>query len=177
MYWVNAITFCRILFSPLVLLFYLYAGELWSFLLFSCLALGDIVDGALARRFNQVSKLGAFLDPLADKVLTSFAFLCLFYQKESWFFMLTFIAFLFRDALVTMLRLLFTDCSANVSGLAKAKSFILNIALGGMLFSSVDLFDGYRLFFAGVLLLSLFLAYYTGIRYFFSSFRASYYTG
>lgn len=52
-----------------------------ALVLFAVAAITDKIDGIWARRTNQVTDLGAFLDPLADKMLTGLAFLVLVYQN------------------------------------------------------------------------------------------------
>lgn len=68
----NKITVSRMCFIPLVLFFFLADfvpyGKLVAALLFGIAALTD-VDGKVARKLNQVTDLGKFLDPIADKVL------------------------------------------------------------------------------------------------------------
>jgi cardiolipin synthase (CMP-forming) len=65
----NLITLARILSVP-VLVWAIAAGEwLFAFLLFLAAGISDMVDGFLAKRFGMTSELGAYLDPLADKVL------------------------------------------------------------------------------------------------------------
>lgn len=49
--------------------------------LFVCMALGDALDGTLARHYRQITKLGTFLDPLADKLLITSACLLLVSQR------------------------------------------------------------------------------------------------
>ena len=49
--------------------------------LFVCMALGDALDGYLARHYRQITKLGTFLDPLADKLLITSACLLLVSQR------------------------------------------------------------------------------------------------
>ena len=69
-----ALTFARVAAIPAVLaLFYLpvpYARQ-WACVLYTAAALTDALDGYLARRWNQTSKFGAFLDPVADKVMVA----------------------------------------------------------------------------------------------------------
>ncbi len=68
----NRITISRICLVPLVVFFYLADfipyGKLVAAILFGVAALTDI-DGTIARKLNQVTDLGKFLDPIADKVL------------------------------------------------------------------------------------------------------------
>ena len=65
----NLITLARILLVPVVVLAIASNQMLFAFLLFAAAGVSDAVDGFLAKRFGMTSELGAFLDPLADKVL------------------------------------------------------------------------------------------------------------
>jgi len=65
----NLITLGRILLVPIVV-WAISSGAMWiAFVLFVVAGVSDAVDGYLAKRFNMTSELGAYLDPLADKVL------------------------------------------------------------------------------------------------------------
>jgi cardiolipin synthase len=65
----NLITLGRILLVP-VLVWAIIAGEMQlAFILFLIAGTSDAVDGFLAKRFDMATQLGAYLDPLADKVL------------------------------------------------------------------------------------------------------------
>jgi CDP-diacylglycerol---glycerol-3-phosphate 3-phosphatidyltransferase len=67
----NRITFTRMALTPLILLAMEWPGisAWWAWGLFLVAAGTDWLDGWLARRLNQVSELGKFLDPLVDKLL------------------------------------------------------------------------------------------------------------
>lgn len=76
----NALTLFRIFLVPflvVVLLTKFTAREFVGLAIFLVAALTDFFDGWLARRRNQTTKLGALLDPIADKLLTSAAFISL----------------------------------------------------------------------------------------------------
>ena len=75
----NLLTAARIVLTPFVA-WHLWEGDVeGAFWLFAAAAVTDLLDGTLARLLNQRSVLGAWLDPIADKLmlLTTTAFLCL----------------------------------------------------------------------------------------------------
>src|SRR3954451_16321033 len=65
----NLITLARILPVPVVVWAIASNQMLFAFMLFAAAGVSDAVDGFLAKRFGMASELGAYLDPLADKVL------------------------------------------------------------------------------------------------------------
>jgi cardiolipin synthase len=73
----NLLTAARLLAAPYIL-YLLWTGEYrMAIVWFSIASLTDVLDGFLARRFEVTSKIGALLDPIADKVLLSGSFLTL----------------------------------------------------------------------------------------------------
>jgi CDP-diacylglycerol---glycerol-3-phosphate 3-phosphatidyltransferase len=80
----NILTWIRIAAIPLIIVLF-YAPYHWSDpaagLLFAAAGITDSLDGYLARRLNQTSRLGAFLDPVADKLVVAVA-LVLLLSKE-----------------------------------------------------------------------------------------------
>ena len=78
----NQITFLRLGFLPFFLILILYEEYRWALLVLVCAALTDAVDGLLARRLDQKSALGAYLDPIADKLLLSSSFVVLAMEKK-----------------------------------------------------------------------------------------------
>ena len=81
----NVLTFIRILAIPLVVIVFFYAPAEWrgpgAALLFALAGITDYFDGYLARRLGQTSSFGAFLDPVADKLIVATA-LVLIVQRE-----------------------------------------------------------------------------------------------
>ncbi len=76
----NQITILRLIFVPLFTILELERRYEWSLAVLALAALSDIVDGTVARVFNQESELGIALDPIADKVLMAAAFILLAYR-------------------------------------------------------------------------------------------------
>ncbi len=73
----NLLTFLRMALIPVFasLLFYGYSE--WSLFVFFIAGISDGIDGFIARRFDQHSELGTILDPIADKLLMTTAFIIL----------------------------------------------------------------------------------------------------
>ncbi|HIQ13999.1 MAG TPA: CDP-diacylglycerol--glycerol-3-phosphate 3-phosphatidyltransferase [Leucothrix sp.] len=98
------LTLLRILAIPLVVLFFYLDMPLTSSTIFGLAGLTDLVDGYLARKYNQESRFGAFLDPVADKLLVAVALL-LVVERESMIW-ITFAAIIIisREITISALR-------------------------------------------------------------------------
>lgn len=103
----NLLTSARLVFAPLLFWFVLDAeadrGSSWpAFGLGFVLACTDFLDGKVARRANAVSRRGAFLDPLADKLLVLGSAACLVHTGRYWWLPVAVIAV--RELAVTAWR-------------------------------------------------------------------------
>jgi len=102
----NQLTILRIFLSPVFLFLFLQNDPLLkqiSLFVFIIAALSDWYDGWLARKFNYITEWGKFMDPLADKFLTSVGFLSLVFVGllELWMVIIIIV----RDFSVTLLRI------------------------------------------------------------------------
>ena len=131
----NKLTIARIIATPLFMAAlmiefpYHYTVAL---VLFIAASLTDMIDGNLARKYNLVTDFGKFLDPLADKMLTTAAFLGFIKMGIGW--QITWIAFivLFREFMVSSIRLVVVSSggkviAANMWGKCKTVSQMLGI--------------------------------------------------
>ncbi len=73
----NALTMARLMMTPLVLTLFLADMFVVAFWVFAAAALTDAADGWIAKFFNAQTRLGAFIDPMADKILAVSAYLIL----------------------------------------------------------------------------------------------------
>ena len=133
----SKITLIRVALIPIYLItMYLSHGAagLWMYIslgLFIVASLTDFVDGQIARKYNQVSDFGKFLDPLADKLLV-IACMCMFCEwgmMPAWALMIV----LTREFAVTGLRLVAvqngTVIAAGWSGKVKTFSTMVGLCL------------------------------------------------
>jgi len=101
----NKITFFRIACIPLVVFLLYFPNRiacLLAMLIFILAALSDLLDGFIARRYNLVTNVGKFLDPLADKMLILAALVML--VKLDWLEAWIVILIIEREIMVTGLR-------------------------------------------------------------------------
>jgi CDP-diacylglycerol---glycerol-3-phosphate 3-phosphatidyltransferase len=128
----NQLTILRIILSPVFLFFFL-SEIIWmkqvSVAIFIVAALSDWYDGWLARKFNYITSWGKFWDPLADKILTSAAFIGFaIVDLIPWWMVIIIVG---RDVIITLLRV-FADIKNYVfttSYYAKWKTMLQMIFL------------------------------------------------
>lgn len=96
----NFITVFRFLLVPAVILALLHGEKDWALICFVVAGVSDAVDGFIARHFNQQSTLGAYLDPMADKLLLVSVFVVLGFMGELPLWLV--IAAVSRDALIVI---------------------------------------------------------------------------
>lgn len=129
----NKLTVMRIVLVPFFVAVLLIPGiphhYLWAAVLFGAAALTDHYDGKLARKNNQITNFGKFLDPLADKILVISALVCFVdLRLAATWCVLVIIA---REFMVTSIRLVAVDSgvviAANKWGKTKTVSQIIAI--------------------------------------------------
>lgn len=132
----NILTFIRILLIPVfVLVFYLpISGAHWAAAcIFALACFTDWLDGYLARRLHQISNFGAFLDPVADKLLVATSLLLLVGAKEIHYLTIPAIIIVGREIVISALREWMAEignrASVTVSHIGKVKTAIQMIAL------------------------------------------------
>ena len=130
----NILTLSRIIVIPIIVLLFFIDGNRWLILIiFSIAGITDFFDGYIARSQKKISKVGIFLDPVADKLLVATVILMLVaYDRITGSAILPALIILFREILVSGLREFLAQVRKKlpVSKIAKWKTAIQMIALG-----------------------------------------------
>ncbi len=144
----NKLTVARMLATPFfvatMLIDFPY-HYLVSLILFAAASLTDMIDGKMARKYNLVTTFGKFLDPLADKMLTTAAYLGFIYMfagtKYCWQMTVIVFIVLFREFMVSSLRLITAGegvvVAANIWGKLKTVSQMVGIVLSLFAYSLI----------------------------------------
>lgn len=136
----NQLTILRILLTPLFVLLFISERLILrqvSVLVFAVAALTDWYDGWIARKLGKVTRWGIFLDPLADKILTSAAFVAFAWMGMVEWWMVWVIVV--RDISITLLRSLaeLRGQTLHTNFSAKVKTFSQMVFIYGVLLALV----------------------------------------
>ena len=128
----NKLTIARMCMVPLFMIALLIntpASRIAAAVIFALASLTDMLDGQIARKYNMITNFGKLMDPLADKVLTAAAMICLVELGDlaAWIA----VVIIFREYLITGLRSVAANenivVAANIWG--KVKTVCQMIAL------------------------------------------------
>ncbi|MAJ43441.1 MAG: CDP-diacylglycerol--glycerol-3-phosphate 3-phosphatidyltransferase [Candidatus Marinimicrobia bacterium] len=176
----NLLSFSRVIFTPIFLYFLLFSeythAKLISVIIFSIASITDAFDGKIARKYGLETRLGIFLDPLADKFLVLSAFFSFVFLGDVHFWMVILISF--RDIIITILRMIMEAKGITMitSKVGKLKTvlqiIIINIVLFYILLKSYgftyysEIFVKYNIIYIMMLITTL-VTIYTGFHYFY----------
>ncbi len=153
----NTLTWLRILMIPAILvLFFLpyWWADPAACAAFALAGITDTLDGYYARKLGQTSRLGAFLDPVADKLIVAAALVLIVSKDPRWFVVIAAVVIIGREIAVSALREWMAEIGARgrikVSNLGKYKTIMQIVGLSLLLFRQ-DLF-GIPVYTLGLLL-------------------------
>jgi CDP-diacylglycerol--glycerol-3-phosphate 3-phosphatidyltransferase len=132
----NKLTISRIVLSPVFMIVFLLeapTAKLVGLVIFAVAALTDLGDGYLARRLGRTTGFGKFMDPLADKILTSTAFIALVATGHVRAWMVALI--IAREFVITGFRLLaaYRGMVILSTFFAKTKTFLQMLSISAIL--------------------------------------------
>jgi len=143
----NILTWLRIIAVPMVVvLFYVPHkwADIFAGLLFAAASITDSLDGYLARRMGLTSRLGAFLDPVADKLIVAVALVLLVskahpdHLQHHWVVVLSACVIIGREIAISALREWMAEMGERtrvaVSSLGKLKTILQMVGLSCMLY-------------------------------------------
>ncbi len=164
----NLLTIFRILLVPIlvvVLLTELAGKEFIGLGLFLLAALTDFLDGFIARRRKQVTRLGKLLDPAADKILTSAAFISLVGLELAPAWMV--VVVVAREFAVSALRSLAASQNLVLAAAASGKIKTVTQIVAISLLIVSDQLGSFQLLAPIALWIAVIATIYSGVEYFF----------
>ncbi len=168
----NSLTILRFILTPLCI--YFLIDKDWRYIalsIFIIASITDFLDGYFARKYETVSKVGSFLDPLADKFLVVGMFFSFFYLNEIIdIYILSMV--IFRDVFVTILRIMMQMNGQTMitSKLSKLKTTVQIIVIILLFLNYAPFYINKDLLYYFALSMSL-LTLYTGFHYLFYNFK------
>lgn len=172
----NSITLARISVIPFLFFLLTEPGPRWSLVLaglFVLAALTDFLDGFVARKYNMITTLGKFLDPLADKLIVNSAMVLMIPigRIDAWIVAII----IMRDLIVDGIRSISSSKGVYIqaSVLGKQKTLAQVIAVAALMIHYP--FFGLNAHFVGTVILyaALFLTVFSGVDYFIKFYRGA----
>ena len=138
----NTLTWLRILMIPAIIILFYVLPYPWAdpaaCAAFALAGITDSLDGYYARKLGQTSRLGAFLDPVADKLIVAAALILIVSRDPRWFLVIASIVIIGREIAVSALREWMAEIGARgkikVSLLGKYKTIMQIVGLSFLLF-------------------------------------------
>lgn len=164
----NALTLFRVLAVPFIVVLLYFPGKATCFfasVLFLIAILTDLADGFIARKYNQITNLGKFLDPLADKILIASVLIML--VELNWVSAWVAIVIIIREIMVTGLRAIAADKGLVIAAdkYGKIKTIMQSVALIPLIYHYPFLGIAMDLVGSMLLFIALILTVYSGINY------------
>lgn len=165
----NTITLLRIGVVPFLFILLKNPGEFWSLILailFVIASVTDFFDGYIARKYQMITTMGKFLDPIADKIIVNSAMILLIPigRIPAWIVAITII----RDLIVDVIRSIASSegiyIQASIWG--KQKTFTQIVAVTALIINYKLFGIDAHAFGMVALYIALFLTIYSGIDYF-----------
>src|SRR5690606_9611404 len=139
----NLLTAFRIVLIPVFLIIYYLPGQdahFWAALVFVIAAITDALDGYIARKFDQFTPFGAFLDPVAGKVMVGAALVVVVENYATWWITIRALIIMSRELTISALRewmaRIGREAQVAVSQWGKWKTIAQMVALVGLLWEA-----------------------------------------
>jgi len=137
----NILSLLRIALIPVLIGCYFLPYEtasIWATIVFVIASLTDWLDGYLARKWNQTSAFGAFLDPVADKLIVAIALVLVLFKTPEWYVLIPVVIIIGREITVSALREWMAEVgqrnAVKVSYVGKLKTAFQMLSIGCLIF-------------------------------------------
>jgi len=137
----NILSLLRIALIPVLMACYflpIESAALWATVIFAIASLTDWLDGYLARKWEQTSAFGAFIDPVADKLIVAIALILVLYKTPEWYVLIPVVIIIGREITVSALREWMAEVgernAVKVSFVGKLKTAFQMLSIGCLIF-------------------------------------------
>jgi CDP-diacylglycerol--glycerol-3-phosphate 3-phosphatidyltransferase len=137
----NILSLLRIALIPVLIALYFLptpSAAVFATLVFVLASVTDWLDGYLARKWNQTSPFGAFIDPVADKLIVVVALVLILYKTPTAYLLVPILIIIAREIIISALREWMAELgernAVKVSYIGKLKTTFQMLAIGCLIF-------------------------------------------